>query len=81
MDHTASLSFEYDDQRRARTVRDSVAVEVGEIDDDRSRATVEREGRVVRVRVDAADLTALRAGLNTWVRLVSVAEDVSVRAS
>lgn len=81
MDHTASLSFEYADQRRARTVHGAVEVEVGEIDDDRSRATVERDGRVVRVRVDAADLTALRAGLNTWIRLVSVAEEVQARVT
>jgi KEOPS complex subunit Pcc1 len=77
VDHSASLSFEYGDERRARAVTESVRVEVGEIDDDRSRATVDRDGRVLSVRVDAADLVALRAGVNTWIRLVEVAERVA----
>ena len=78
--HTLSLRFAYDTERRARIVERGVRVEVGEIDDDRSTARVEREGRVVRVRVGAADLVALRAGANTWLRLLGVAESVSVGA-
>jgi len=76
--HTLSLRFAYDTERRARIVERGVRVEVGETDDDRSTARVEREGRVVRVRVGAADLVALRAGANTWLRLLDVAEAVSV---
>lgn len=75
--HTLSLRFAYATERRARIVERSVRVEVGEIDDDRSAARVEREGRTVRVRIGAADLVALRAGANTWLRLLDVAEAVS----
>ena len=74
--HAVSLSFDYDDERRARLVADAVAVETGEIDDDRSTATVSRDGRTLRVEVFARDLVALRAGANTWLRLVRTAEDV-----
>ncbi|QLG60443.1 KEOPS complex subunit Pcc1 [Halorarum salinum] len=73
--HGAVLRFPYPDQRRARDVHDAVAVEVGEVDDDRSRATVSRDGSTVAVRIRARDLVALRAGTNTWARLVGVAED------
>ncbi|MGM0592233.1 MAG: KEOPS complex subunit Pcc1, partial [Halobacteriota archaeon] len=76
-DHHALLRFEYDDPERARTVERSVRVEVGEIDDERSRADVARDGAVVVVTVVAADLIALRASLNTWMRLVDVAETVA----
>ena len=72
--HEAALAFEYADESRARIVERSVRREVGEIDDARSRARVDREGRVLRVRVEAADLVGLRAGLNTWLGLVGVAE-------
>jgi KEOPS complex subunit Pcc1 len=78
--HDATLEFSYADERRARTVAESVRVEVGEIDDDRSAVAVERDGRVVRVRVVAADLVALRAGSNSWLRLVEVAETVAANA-
>ncbi|MGQ4554684.1 KEOPS complex subunit Pcc1 [Halobellus sp. GM3] len=80
-DHEAAIDFEYADERRARVVAESVRVEVDEIVDERSRAGVERDGRVVRVDVAAADLVAFRAGLNTWMRLVAVAEDVAADAS
>ncbi|RLM59678.1 KEOPS complex Pcc1-like subunit [Halobellus sp. Atlit-31R] len=75
--HEAAIDFEYDDERFARRVGESVRVEVGEIADDRSRADVTRDGRTVHVAVSAADLVALRAGVNTWIRLVQVAEDVA----
>ena len=75
--HAAEIEFEYRDERRARNVAESVRVEVDEIADDRSGATVAREGRLVRVTVEAADLIALRAGTNTWIRLLDVAESVT----
>ncbi|WP_144902042.1 KEOPS complex subunit Pcc1 [Halobellus captivus] len=74
--HTAEFEFTYDEERTARAVFESVRVEVDEIADDRSRADAARDGRVVRVTVEAADLTALRAAQNTWIRLLEVAEDV-----
>ncbi|GAB6860612.1 KEOPS complex subunit Pcc1 [Haloplanus litoreus] len=78
--HRLSLSFDYDTERRARIVERAVRVEVGEIDDARSTARVDRAGRTVQVRVEAADLIALRAGTNTWARLLDVAERVAETA-
>jgi KEOPS complex subunit Pcc1 len=72
--HDATLSFEFGSPARARTVARAVAQEVGEIDGDRSAATVERDDARVVVRVTADDLVALRAGCNTWGSLVEVAE-------
>jgi KEOPS complex subunit Pcc1 len=72
--HEATYVFEYPDERTARAIGDAVANEVGEIDDERSRATVTRTGRTLEVRVDARDLVALRAATNTWIGLVAVAE-------
>ena len=72
--HDATLEFEYERESRARLVAESVGLEVGEIDDDRSETTVEHEGTRVRIGVRAADVVALRAALNTWFTLVDVAE-------
>ena len=75
--HAAVLRFDYADERRARAVADAVAVERGRIADDRSTATVERDGARVRVLASAADLVALRAACNTWSTLVDVAESTA----
>ncbi|GAB7091873.1 KEOPS complex subunit Pcc1 [Halorubrum luteum] len=74
--HDTALRISYPTDRRARVVADALAPEVGEIDDPRSSATVRRDGAVVCVRIAADDLTALRAGINSWSRLVEVAERV-----
>ncbi len=72
--HDATLEFEYESASRARIVAESVRREIGEIDDDRSQTTIDREGTHVRVEIEAADVIALRAALNTWFSLIDVAE-------
>ncbi|WP_435335437.1 KEOPS complex subunit Pcc1 [Haloarchaeobius sp. TZWWS8] len=79
--HETVIEFTYESDASAEIVASSVAQEVGEIDGDRSTAAVDRDGQVVTVTVEAADLTALRAGMNTWIRLVEVAERVSALGS
>ena len=74
MTHEAVLSFDYDSDERARRIERSVRPEVGDIEGDRTRATLDREDGTVTVTVEADDLVALRAGLNTWSTLVGVAE-------
>lgn len=74
MDHDAVLEFDYGTRQAARRVEHSVRLEAGVIEGGRTAASVRREGATVTVTVEAADLVALRAGLNTWLRLVSVAE-------
>jgi KEOPS complex subunit Pcc1 len=75
MDHQAVLEFDYRSSSQAAIVERSVRLEAGDIEGDRTRATVDREGATLRVTVDAADLIALRAGCNTWLTLVDVAEE------
>jgi KEOPS complex subunit Pcc1 len=75
--HSARFVFDYASPEAAALVDRSVSQELGEIDGDRTTATVDRDGSAVTVTVSADDLTALRAGLNTWTTLVEVAESVA----
>lgn len=72
--HSTDFVLEYDSVARARTIERSVRVEAGDISGDRSEASVDRKDATVTVTVTATDLTALRAGGNTWLTLVEVAE-------
>ena len=74
MTHEAVLTFEYPSASRACRVERAVGPEIGDIDDDRSRASLSREGSRLLVTVTARDAVALRASLNTWQSLVAVAE-------
>ena len=73
-DHNTLLAFEYDSAQQARCVARAVDPEVGDIDDDRSEATLARDGDTLEITITASDVVALRASLNTWLSLVSVAE-------
>ena len=75
-DHEAIFEFEYADRDAARLVSESIAREVEDLADDRSWTTLERTDETVQLTILARDLTALRAALNTWLTLVSVAERV-----
>jgi KEOPS complex subunit Pcc1 len=72
--HATELSLSYADADRASHIAASVRPEVGAIDDDRSRTTLEHDGERLVVTVEAQDLVALRAAMNTWLGLVGVAE-------
>lgn len=74
--HRLVCEFMYADDRQAGIVYGSVHQEMGEIPGDRAMADVSHEGRVLRVEIEADDLVALRAAMNTWVGLVGVAERV-----
>ncbi|MDZ7747038.1 MAG: KEOPS complex subunit Pcc1 [Halobacteriales archaeon] len=75
--HTATLVFEYADETAARLVASSVEQELDDIEGERTHATLSQSAAVVEVQVEADDLTALRAGINTWFSLVEVAESVA----
>ncbi|UWG47199.1 Subunit of KEOPS complex [Halanaeroarchaeum sp. HSR-CO] len=75
--HRTTLTVSYDSVRTATIVERSVGVEVGDIEGDRTEARIDREGATVTVDVTASDLVALRAGQNTWLSLVEVAERVA----
>jgi KEOPS complex subunit Pcc1 len=72
--HEAVLSFEYPTAEAALCRYRALDPEVGAIPGDRSSATLDRDGDTITITVEARDLVALRAGLNTWSTLVSVAD-------
>lgn len=72
--HDAALTFEYPEEPQARTIERAILPEIGDIGSERSVTDVERDGVTLRFVVRAEDLVALRAGLNTWLSLVKVAE-------
>lgn len=78
--HGADFSITYDSHQEAATVVESISREVGEIDGDRSATRIEQNGSTVTIHIDADDLVALRAGINTWLSLTTVAEETIATA-
>jgi Uncharacterized protein conserved in archaea len=71
---TAVLMFPYSTTSAAQRVANAIAPETNALDDARSQVTLARDNQTVELRVHATDRTALRASLNTWFKLVEVAE-------
>ncbi|MFB6163320.1 MAG: KEOPS complex subunit Pcc1 [Halococcoides sp.] len=76
MSDTAAVTATYDDPGSARRVERALAPEIASIDDDRTSAAIERSGATVEIAIEATDPVALRAGANSWLGLLEVAERV-----
>ncbi|MDY6817686.1 MAG: KEOPS complex subunit Pcc1 [Halobacteriales archaeon] len=72
--HGADFSITYESPQAATIVATSISREVGEIDGDRSATRIDRDGATLTIHVEAEDLVALRAGINTWLTLTTVTE-------
>ena len=73
--HETTFHLSYSSPETATIVERSIRQEVGEIDGDRSEATITRSDETVTISIVAEDLVALRAGHNTWLGLAQVAEE------
>lgn len=73
--HEIVFDLEYGTDEQAQVIYQSVAQEIGEIDDDRSKTVIDLNGTSIEVTIVAADLIALRAAVNTWLSLIEVAEN------
>jgi len=71
-----SLTVEIDLGPLARPVYESLEPELQAVVTDRSRVTLEQAGDALRLSVDAEDLVSMRAAINTWLRLIRIAEDM-----
>jgi KEOPS complex subunit Pcc1 len=74
MKHEAQFRFRSDHARELfRAVSPEIAAEVN----PRSRAECRfEEPETVVIKISAADVAALRASLNMWLRLVNVAQEM-----
>lgn len=73
--HQIVFDLEYKTSEQAHVIYQSVAQEIGEIDDDRSKTVIDLNGSSIEVTIVATDLVALRAAANTWLSLIEVAEN------
>lgn len=74
--HETTFLLRYASEKRATLVESAIAPEVGDIADDRTSVELERSGTALEITIRATDPVALRAGQNTWLGLVAVAESV-----
>lgn len=63
--------------RADRSVYEALQPSTETAPDDRSSVDVAHDGDTLALEVEASDPSAMRAALNTWLRLVSVAEETA----
>ena len=74
--HEIVFTSSYQSPRAATLIESALEPEIGDIDGDRTTVDLTRSGSDLELRVEAADPVALRAGQNTWLGLLEVAERV-----
>jgi len=72
--HTVFLEFELGD--RSAKVYESLKPELGAVPSERSKVDMSvQEGRL-NLFITAEDIISLRAAVNTWLRLIKIAEEM-----
>ncbi len=72
--HTVYVEFEFGPM--ARKVYEALGPELQASPSERSRIRLSREGDLLKLFVEAEDVISLRAALNTWLRLIKIAEEM-----
>ena len=72
--HTLSVEFELG--RLAQPAFESLRPELQAIPSERSKVSLELSGDTLKLFVVAEDVVSLRAAINTWLRLIKIAEDM-----
>ncbi|MEF8771239.1 KEOPS complex subunit Pcc1 [Halodesulfurarchaeum sp.] len=72
--HETVLSLWYPAAKTAARIEAALQPEAGDIAGDRTTVSITRSERELQVEIQASDPVALRAGQNTWLGFVEVAE-------
>lgn len=72
--HTLSVEFELG--QAAKPVFDALRPELQALPSERSKVSLEQSGDTLKLFVVAEDVVSLRAAINTWLRLIKIAEDM-----
>jgi KEOPS complex subunit Pcc1 len=71
-----SISVEIELGPQAARVYESLKPELQAIPSERSRASLDISGEKLLLSVVAEDVVSLRAAVNTWLRLIKIADDM-----
>lgn len=74
--HETTVSLSSQSPDHARLVETALRPEAGDIDSDRTAVEISRTETVLELTIEANDAVALRAGQNTWLGLIEVAEEI-----
>lgn len=62
-------------------IAESLRPEMADLEDERSHARITHHASDIEITIEARDLIALRAAMNTWMHLVRVAESTASEKS
>jgi len=72
--HTVFVEFEFGDL--APMVFEALKPELQATPSERSRVELRSEVGLLKLFIEAEDIISLRAALNTWLRLIKIAEEM-----
>ncbi len=71
-----ALAIELDFGDKARAVYESLRPELHASPSERSTIDLTVDGGVLTMLIEAEDIVSMRAAINTWLRLVRIAEEM-----
>jgi KEOPS complex subunit Pcc1 len=72
--HTVLVEFEFGGL--SEKILESLKPELQATPSERSKVDLKVEGGLLKLFIEAEDIISLRAALNTWLRLIKIAEEM-----
>ena len=72
--HALAIVLDFGD--RARAVYESLKPELNASPSERSKIDLRLDGGALTMMIEAEDIVSMRAAINTWLRLVKIAEEM-----
>ena len=72
----SEIIIEFESEEFAKTIFTSIKPEEADIPSKRTNITLSLNGRKIYLLINAKDTTALRAAMNSYLRLIKVAQNI-----
>jgi tRNA threonylcarbamoyladenosine modification (KEOPS) complex Pcc1 subunit len=76
LENELKLSLDFGDEEKAKTVLEALKPDGGQAKENRSQTEIRLLNSTLLLHIKAADLTALRASLNGYLKLIILANDL-----
>ena len=73
----SNISVEFEDDRQAKIIYESIILEFETAPDFRSSMTIDLDGSNIMINIDAEDSTSFRASVNSAIKWIKLALEIN----
>ena len=77
----AEIALDFSTENEASVIFHAINPETKEVASERARTTITQDGNVLHIKIEAEDLTAMRASMNSFLAWISACQQTLTNVS